>query len=256
MTASPQPRVHLYVASFNTAASTELCIRSIHRYVARPFALTVGDSGSSDGSLEMLRDFEQRGWLTLDLAPGGRKHAAWLDHWIKTTEADRVVFIDSDVEFRRPSWLGDLLETATHTKAVLICGEVLGEEADYVEPVSHRRVRLAARPSPSLLMIDPEPLNQLDVSFAFEAVRTDRVPEGMVLFDVAGAVLREIRAHELPWAAMPPAYRSKYRHYGGLSWLPWRGRRGLRKALDLGTIRIRLMLLRMTQDRRRLPGKR
>jgi hypothetical protein len=47
---------------------------------------------------------------------------------------------------------------------------------------------------------------------------------------------------------MPSEFRSKYRHYGGLSWLPWKGRRGVRKALDLATIHIRLALLRLLQD--------
>ena len=47
-----------------------------------PFELVVGDAGSTDGSLAMLRDFEARGWLRLEVAAGGRKHAEWLDLWL------------------------------------------------------------------------------------------------------------------------------------------------------------------------------
>jgi glycosyltransferase involved in cell wall biosynthesis len=79
MASNPDVRVH--VPTINTAAVTELCIRTMRRRAGAPFELVVGDGGSTDGSLDVLRRFERDGWLTLEIAPGGRTHAAWLDKW-------------------------------------------------------------------------------------------------------------------------------------------------------------------------------
>ena len=82
--------VRVYVATINTRAVTELCIRTMRRRAGYPFELVVGDGGSTDGSLEMLRDFEARDWLMLEIAPGGRSHTDWLDKWLAECPAQYV----------------------------------------------------------------------------------------------------------------------------------------------------------------------
>jgi GT2 family glycosyltransferase len=62
--------ITVHVASWNTASATELCLRTMRRHAGHPFALVVGDGGSTDGSLAMLRDFAQRGWLELEVRAG------------------------------------------------------------------------------------------------------------------------------------------------------------------------------------------
>jgi hypothetical protein len=43
--------VRVHVATINTAAVTELCIRTMRHTAGYPFDLVVGDGGSTDGSL-------------------------------------------------------------------------------------------------------------------------------------------------------------------------------------------------------------
>src|SRR5207253_510528 len=91
--------LHVYIASFNTAPSTELCIRSLLRYAGLPLQLTVGDSSTRDGSRAMLERFERKGLLRLEVAPQGRAHADWLDGWVITCPDRYALFVDSDMEF-------------------------------------------------------------------------------------------------------------------------------------------------------------
>ena len=237
--------MHVHVASLNTAAATELCIRSLRATAGRAFTLTVGDSGSTDGSVEMLRGLEALGWLTLEVAPGGRLHTEWLDHWVRECRTDYALFVDSDVEFRRTGWLAELVDTAESRHTALVAAEILGEVECYVEPVGHTTVRLASRPAPWLLLVDPAVVAGLGVSFAFHA---EQELDGTVAYDTAGWLFRELAGRGLRWAAMPPEFASAYHHYGGLSWIPLAGRRGWRKRRDLVVVRRRLRRLRRAQE--------
>jgi hypothetical protein len=211
------PPVSVYIASFNTALNTELCIRSLHRCADYPFSLTVGDSGSFDGSAEMLLTLQRAGWLQLEQAPRKRTHAEWLDDWLSRCETRRAALVDSDIEFRGEGWLSPLV-AAAEKDAVLVCTEMLDEVEGAVEPVERRVVRLAARPAPWLLLIDVPRIRELGVGFSFQAVKTNAVPEGLIAYDVGGLLFRELRARELPWTEMPRTYRACFRHYGGMSW--------------------------------------
>ena len=170
---SAQPTVRCHVASYNTRELTELCLRSMRQYAGIPFRVTVGDSASSDGSVEMLEEFERREWI--DIQRARRSHSEWLDFWLATCTEDLAVFIDSDVEFLRFGWLADLVAANQEHRAALVCGEMLPEQSDFIEPVSARSVRLAARPAPWLLLAEiaqlrPDEL-QLRVSERTERTR-------------------------------------------------------------------------------------
>jgi len=64
--------VSVCIASLNTAQATELCVRSARRLAGYPLTIQVGDCGSSDGSLDMLRNFGAMECLSLEVAPSGR----------------------------------------------------------------------------------------------------------------------------------------------------------------------------------------
>ena len=88
MSAPGPAEVTVHLASLNTRAVTELCIRSLREHAGMPFELVVGDCGSTDGSLEMLRRMEAEGWLRLEVAPEGRRHPDWLDRWLAACTTD------------------------------------------------------------------------------------------------------------------------------------------------------------------------
>ncbi|MGZ6977355.1 MAG: glycosyltransferase [Acidimicrobiia bacterium] len=219
MTATPSPEVVVHVASLNTAAATELCVRSMRHYAGHEFDLVVGDGGSTDGSLETLRDFEQRGWLTLEVAPGGRKHFEWLDQWVAECPARYAVFVDSDVEFLGPNWLQEMLDTARDRDAALVCAQMLSTAPHFRHPVTGAVRTVMGRPAPWLLMLDLAALRgRVDVSFRYVEVEDEEGAGGKIAHDVGGAYFVALKDAGLDWVQLPDAYRKKFRHFGGLSW--------------------------------------
>ncbi len=209
--------VRIHVASANTNPVTELCIRTIHRHAGYPFELVVGDGASQDGSLEMLRRLDAQGWLRLEEASGWRQHSDWLDDWLARCTRRYAVFVDSDVAFLRDGWLRQLVDEAKASGAALVCAELDPEIPNHPLPGSARPVRLAARPSAHLLLLDIPQVRHLKSSFA-PSIEPADVPEGLMSYDAVAKYFLELRRHNLVHRVMPLDYRSAYRHWGGLSW--------------------------------------
>lgn len=239
---SPDIRVH--VASINTRHATELCVRSAREFAGCPFELVVGDGGSSDCSLNMLRQLEGRGWLQLEVARDGRGHAEWLEHWLDACEHQYAVFVDSDVEFVGKGWLTDLIATARKTQAALVCAEMLPGGVRYVHPLDGTVMELAARPSPWLFLLDATQTRGIDAGFGWMHELDPRAHGGMVAYDVGAAFLRALGDRERTWAAMPAEFQRKFRHFGGLSWKP-QGWLAPRQAFKLAKVRWRLLRARL-----------
>ncbi|HLI74895.1 MAG TPA: glycosyltransferase [Acidimicrobiales bacterium] len=210
--------VRVHVASANTKPVTELCVRSIHRTAGHPFGLVVGDVGSGDGSLPMLRRLETDGWLRLEVAPSWRQHHEWLDRWVAQCPARYAVFVDSDVCFVTEGWLSELVAAARSTNAALVCAQLHQEETGFVHPGSGEVMRLAARPCAHLLLVDTAQVAGIDASFAPVVVPSSDVPEGYVSYDVAALFFGELDRAGLGWIEMPAGFSATFRHFGGMSW--------------------------------------
>jgi hypothetical protein len=240
----PSTDLQVHVASANTRRATELCIRSMRRYAGCEFDLTVGDVGSRDGSIEVLRRFESAGWLHLEVSPGWRRHYEWLDRWVSRCEARFGVFVDSDVEFHADGWLRDLVEAARATGAALVCASVVPLTENFIEPVTRQEMRLAPRPEMYLFLVDVPQVRELGVSFASRLDDPADVPEGALSYDVGALFFERLVGRGLAWVEMPAEYGAKYRHYGGMSWLPRRGALGRERGRHLARIGQRLFLYR------------
>src|SRR3954466_15272643 len=145
--------VTVAIASVNTRRFTELAIRSAVARAGCDVKVVVGDCGSSDGTLAMLDRLGSRFVREVETAPSGRYHGQWLDHWVTTLDDDLVVFVDSDVEFRRDGWLVRLLQQRELENAAIIGGEWVQESPFYRLPGEATVVRLAGRPAPWVQLI-------------------------------------------------------------------------------------------------------
>ncbi len=238
-----ETEIRVHVASINTCSVTELCVRSMRKYAGIPFELVVGDGGSTDRSLEMLRGFEKRGWLDLviDVTEPPRMHGQWLDRWLAECPRRYCVFSDSDVEFLGSGWLSDMLDVTVATGAAMVCAHFTPSDLHYLHPAYGVEMHLAARPSPWLMLVDVEQVRDGPecASFMFhEDAATSTSPA--VYYDVGGYFFRELVERRLPWQAMPEAWLEKVHHFGGMSWgLPGGGgnRAFLADAPDLSWIR-------------------
>jgi len=239
-------KVTVHVASLNTRAATELCIRTMRLHADYPFELIVGDGGSTDGSVEVLEDFARRGWLTVQHAD--HTHAGWLDAWRSQAASRYLVFADSDMDFRRKGWLRDLVAHARTTGAALVALDINPLATNVREPVSGRLIRGMPAPTTWLFLVDGAQLADLDESFAFRAVDTDAVPEGCIVYDTGAALLERIQGSGREAVAMSASYRARVKHYGSMTWMPLAGEPGRRKRRNLAVIERRLRAVRTLES--------
>ena len=237
--------VRVHVASANTRPVTELCVRSMRRFAGRDFDLVVGDGGSLDGSIRMLRRLERAGFLELEVSSWWQQHTEWLDGWLATCEARYCVFSDSDVEFRAHGWLSDMVSTAEQTCAAIVTVASLPEQPGYRHPTTHRLMRVAARPAVWLMLVDAERLRSLGVSFAARIDERADLPEGAISYDTGALMTAAAEAAGLGVVAMPDGWH-KAHHFGSLSWIrSLRGREARDAARKTALIRLRLMAYRV-----------
>lgn len=217
--------VTAHVASLDTAAATELTIRTMRHRAGLPFDLVVGDSGSTDGSVAMLERFARAGWLRLEQAPEGRKHWEWLDRWLAACTTRFACFVDSDVEMRRDAWLADLVATAERTGAALVCGRMLQRREEFTHPITGAQRPLAPRPSAWLFLVDVDQVRgRVDASFRYREEPDPEHPDSLLAYDTGAWFHRQLLAAGLTAAEMPAEWQGTYRHFGGLSWIgPGRG---------------------------------
>lgn len=231
------PSVEVFVASLNTRAATELTLRSLLASDRSDFTILVGDGGSTDGSVLMLRELvdEFAGKIQLDLRPTGRQHHEWIEDRIAVSEADYVVFCDSDMWFRGQNPIRDLVSVAVETSAVMVAGEMC-PAGPGVEPVHGTPVLMAPRPGAWLFLVEPARVRVLESSFAFHIreARGDTRFE-WVAYDTGALWFEELRERGLPWASLPGSFTRRFRHYAGLTWRPVLGQED-----DQRTARIKL----------------
>jgi hypothetical protein len=188
---------------------------------------------------------ESRGLLSIDRPSSARLHAEWLDYWRKQIDTDLLVFVDSDIEFRRGDWLLRLVAEVERTHCAMIYAEWLpGVDTQ----VDGRSARLAGRPAPWVLGVAPRKLTSVDVSFAELWSEPAGVSKGILVEDVGAAFHAEAVRRGANTVALPRRFRRLYHHYGGLSWIPSGGARGRKKARDDRVVARRLRLLRVAQD--------
>lgn len=219
--------VTVAIASLNTRVYTELAIRTAVQRAGCPVRVVVGDSGSTDGTPRMLRRLGDRFVAELEVAPGGRTHAEWLDHWLATTTTELLVFVDSDVEFREDGWLVRMLDERRREDAAIVGAEWVPVMPHYWDSVTDREMHLMDRPAPWVQLVHVPTVRALDCSYRLVSEDTGEVVEGVRTYDVGGWLAAVATSRGLPVRAMPPEFRRCYRHYGGRSWRAggWRATR-------------------------------
>lgn len=246
--------VTAYVASFNTRLDTELCLRTL-RSTAPGVPVIVGDSGSRDGSLEMLGRFARRRWIQLELAPEGRMHGEWLDHWISTCRTPYAVFVDSDVELLRPGWLDEMLNGALATNSAIAYADFLPADPHIFDKRFNVTVNSPARPGPWLMLVDVAAIRSLNSTFKFVAVPDESADNGARWYDVGAKMLEDLISAGLGHSKID-SLDGAFIHFGGRSWnrpsgeSPWKVRLdGFRVTFHIQRALWRLRLLEKLSQR-------
>lgn len=204
-----QPDTTICIASINTAWSTELCVRSLQvRDPGHPCRVVVGDCGSTDHSLPMLVRMARRGVVEgIELAPRGRTHAGWIDHWLSTCPTDYMVLLDSDVEVRLDGWLAELHRARSEHDAVFVTATMEKERAEITRP----GVKMARRPTVYCMLLDVARARAVGRSF-------EEWYDGSTGYDVAAWFFAGVVDAGSPYVVMSEAWRPAVKHYEAMSY--------------------------------------
>jgi glycosyltransferase involved in cell wall biosynthesis len=242
------PRVEVFVASLNTCTATELAIRSLRALDRSTYEIVVGDGGSSDGSVAMLTRLQARGWVRLYARSDKWGHHDWIEWRIAHSEADYVVFCDSDIEFRAGHAIRDLVATAAGCGAAMVASEFC-RAGPGVEPVSGAAIHMAERPGVWLFLVAPSAVREIATSFAFRLEPVGASGSPAVAYDTGADWFRELVRRDIPWASMSGLFTRRYRHHSGLTWRPLLGVEDKARAVAIhDRMERRLRRLRARQD--------
>jgi glycosyltransferase involved in cell wall biosynthesis len=204
-----QPDTTVCIASVNTAWNTELCLRSLQvREAGHSFRVVVGDCGSTDRTLPMLVRMARRGVVDdIELAPRGRTHATWIDHWLSTCPTRYMVLLDSDVEVRLDGWLAQLHRARSESGAALVTSVMEEERPEITRP----GVKMSRRPTVYCILLDVAKARSVARSF-------EEWYDGPVGYDVGAWFFAGVIDGEMPYVVMPEAWLPAVKHYEAMSY--------------------------------------
>jgi len=128
---SRAPKVSIVILTLNKWEYTHRCLDSLLLQPYRPLELNLVDNGSTDGTVEKLKDFElaaaARG-IDVNLRFNGENvgAATGRNHGLEMVSGDFVCFLDNDVVVRTLSWLPRFLqEFSEHPEVGAVCPKLL-----------------------------------------------------------------------------------------------------------------------------------
>jgi hypothetical protein len=143
----------------------------------------------------------------LELAPHGRTHAGWIDHWLSTCSTEYMVLLDSDVEIRQDGWLADLHQARSLHDAAFVTAAMEAERSEPTKP----GVTMAERPTVYCMLIDVAKVRAVGRSF-------EEWYDGPVGYDVGAWVFVRLVEEKTPYAVMPESWLPSVKHYEAMSY--------------------------------------
>ncbi|MCP4715955.1 MAG: glycosyltransferase family 2 protein, partial [Deltaproteobacteria bacterium] len=115
MLSHQQPRVHVFIYTFNKAAQLAETLKSLAATNYLNYKLIVLDNGSTDETQDILLSFDNGMFnglkvISLPINIGAPAARNWLVHDEETRQAEYVVFFDDDI-IVQPDWLIRMLDT-------------------------------------------------------------------------------------------------------------------------------------------------
>ena len=124
------PVISLIVPVYNVAEFLPACIESVLAQTFRDFELILIDDGSTDNSLQVLREYEKKDARIRVIEQENAGVSAARNAGLDAARGDYIGFVDSDDEIL-PEMLSDMIAASTEHDADVVCcafGRIVGEE--------------------------------------------------------------------------------------------------------------------------------
>lgn len=105
------PPVSIVIPTRNGRARLERLLAGLERTRYRPFEVVVVDNGSTDGSLEWLREQQPSFGLEVIANRANRSFAESINQGVRASSGELVLLLNDDVEPAGPEWLGLMVAT-------------------------------------------------------------------------------------------------------------------------------------------------
>lgn len=115
-----EPPVSIILRSFNEAWALRDTLPALAGQNFRNWELIVFDSGSSDGSLELIRRANPR--HLVELHPHEYRPGRVLNQGMALARHDRVIFLNADATPQGPDWLGPLVAALADPQMAAVFG--------------------------------------------------------------------------------------------------------------------------------------
>ena len=115
------PEVSIVMRSFNEAWALRDTLAMLRRQVGPSWELIVIDSGSTDGSVEIIRDFAPAQFVQIssrDYVPG-----RVMNHGMRLARANRVLFLNADATPANEKWLAPLAHALESANVAAVFGK-------------------------------------------------------------------------------------------------------------------------------------
>ncbi|MCC6485138.1 MAG: glycosyltransferase family 2 protein [Armatimonadetes bacterium] len=214
------PPVTVFISSMGTRDSLELTLRSLFRMTRYPnIQLWIGENGSTDGSVEFLREYAKERPLRLDERKEPRRHYLWLDEVHRSVETKYWFAVDSDMLFLGRDPILEMVMVMERDPSIyLVASEEREPQTDHPAPVTGELLDLGEAPATWLLAVRTSLRDTLDTSFEDGPDHADAVTGKPFCYDTGGKLLRDMREGGLGYHYMSRVFQLKYQHFGGLSW--------------------------------------
>lgn len=114
------PEVSIVMRSFNEAWALGDTLAALRKQVGPTWELIVIDSGSTDGSVEMIRAFGPRHFV--QITPAEYVPGRVMNHGMRLARAERVVFLNADATPVDEEWLAPLASALSDPKVAAVFG--------------------------------------------------------------------------------------------------------------------------------------
>lgn len=213
------PSVTLFITNMNNRWPLELTLKSAFDHTDYPnLKVWIGDNASTDGSQEFLKGLQSKIDLTILERETPLKQHLWYDQILRTADTDYWIGCHEDILFTGRDWVWDMIafmERSPQTQ--LLGGEYFPPKLDMPEPHGNR-IDLQESLSTWLFCVRTSLRDRIDTSFNAHKAGVDPATGRMVMYDLGGWLMHEMRAQGLGFDVMPDAFLKKWYHIGNLTW--------------------------------------
>src|SRR5471032_2338962 len=116
----PEPRVSIVLRSFNEGWALRDTLLALQAQNHRNWELIVFDSGSTDGSVELIRRAQPRHFV--QLLPHEYRPGRVLNQAMELAGEERVIFLNADATPQGADWLGPLVSALADPQVAAVFG--------------------------------------------------------------------------------------------------------------------------------------